>query len=177
MSWKNESQRHVMSARGIKTKQIYIGPNKLTRTNVKEGIDVSKDKLEDIGIWDGATLLEYVTKKFNNKNLVVFDADEFFRIEEVEPWRAPDKQVKLFRGWAVWYGPGGEEGDCATEVEDDNVRSYQYVEGYDARTPYLVTETYVGDVYANNIGQLAQIGVDRLSEHGGVESWARELPR
>lgn len=71
---------------------------------------------------------------------------------EWEPFRDPDAEVSL--SWAVWYGPGGVDGDVATEVELDGgsgiyVREYNNVVGtldegsYDESEPFLVLETYL----------------------------------
>ena len=69
----------------------------------------------------------------------------------VKPYREPDSQVDT--SWAVWYGPDGEDGDFATEVDRQIggfvVREYQSVVGYfdegtyDESEPFRVSETWV----------------------------------
>lgn len=65
-----------------------------------------------------------------------------------QPFRKPDVDS---RGVYVWYGPGGEEGDNATETTKVfrgwTVSEYQYVEGQiedvDPDAPFLKTSTVV----------------------------------
>ena len=118
---------------------------------------------------------------------------------ELTPFRMPDESVSTH--WAIWYGPDGVEGDVATEAELSGshgftVREYQHVAGYfdegtyDESTPFLVLETFVSmddlafeDARSDDeVGMLAlryaaAIGVHQISEVGGEESFAAELPR
>ena len=104
-----------------------------------------------------------------------------------ERWRIPDRMVGSDpTRWAVWYGPADVDGDCATEIDGDTadgwtVRTYQHVDGlieqYDRDTPFLVLETHVGYAEADDYAVAVGIGVDRIAEQGGDESWAAELPQ
>jgi hypothetical protein len=97
---------------------------------------------------------------------------------KIDAWREPDIQIGA---WAVWYGPEGADGDCATEVEGSTVRQYQHVDGliedYEPSTPFLVTETTVDTKRDIGIRKIVAIGVEQLSYWGGEEYWADELPK
>ena len=97
-------------------------------------------------------------------------------------WREPDSRSD--DNWAVWYGPAGQDGDCATECERQFdgfvVREFQHVGGliedYDEDQPFLCIETWVSDEEANNLCKAVGIGVDRIREQGGPESFVESLP-
>lgn len=94
----------------------------------------------------------------------------------MKPWREPD--VSGPGDYAIWYGPEGREGDCALEVEGPYVRQYQSVIGYldnHDGPPILCTETYLEDC-PEDIRLRAALGVARLAESGGEESFVEELP-
>lgn len=97
-------------------------------------------------------------------------------------FRAPDTSDGMFYTWAVWYGPGGPAGDCATEVERYDsesfvVREYCHIGGliddYNPETPFLCTEIVVK---APDMRSAAALGVLRIAERGGSESFVSELP-
>jgi hypothetical protein len=113
-------------------------------------------------------------------------------------WRKPDEHSGDY--WAVWYGPGGVDGEYATEVEADvggyTVREYSDVTGTitpdDPDEPVLVTQTYIwDDDLVEAIDELGikppkkdldwlrlavGYGVAYMHEWGGEESWTDELP-
>jgi hypothetical protein len=110
-------------------------------------------------------------------------------VVNAEPFREPDEEIA---GYAIWYGPDGPDGDVATEVEqhgysDYIVREYHHAEGYiddyDPDEPFLVVETFVDKDDVPDVDDrlalryAAAIGVAQMSERGGEESWASELPR
>ena len=98
----------------------------------------------------------------------------------VEKWREPDVTVEGNGFYSVWYGPEGEDGDCATEVEGNTVRQYQHVGGYFdvylKDRPFLCTETYVEDIGTNDPRALVAVGIDQISEFGGEETMENSLP-
>jgi len=65
-----------------------------------------------------------------------------------QPFRKPDDEGS---GVYIWYGPGGKEGDNATETEEEHggwrVSEYANVEGViedlDPDEPFLKTSTFV----------------------------------
>jgi hypothetical protein len=114
-------------------------------------------------------------------------------VVNAEPFREPDEEVA---GYGIWYGPDGPDGDVATEVEIEHlgyerdryiVREYHHAEGYiddyDPDEPFLVVETLVDKADLPDVDDrlalryAAAIGVQQMSERGGEESWASELPR
>jgi hypothetical protein len=99
---------------------------------------------------------------------------------------------------AVWYGPGGADGEHATvatfDGDDVIVWEYTYVVGLieDPYADYAVTKTHLacadieaalpagGGGFTSNLQVLrwaAALGVAKLAYHGGEESWANKLPR
>lgn len=111
-------------------------------------------------------------------------------------FRKPDSQFG--QDWAVWYGRGGAQGDCATECEKVyagyhvkeflDIRGYFDTGTYDATTPYLVTSTFVSakeiedaaqefDSISTSIEIAARLGVDKIAEQGGTEEFAEQLPQ
>lgn len=98
----------------------------------------------------------------------------------LEKWREPDVTVEGNGYYSVWYGPGGEEGDCATEVEGNNVREYQHVEGYfdeyDKDKPFMCTETFVENAEDYDVRTIVAIGVQQIAEFGGEETMEANLP-
>jgi hypothetical protein len=109
------------------------------------------------------------------------------------PFRRPDVYSEG-TGYAVWYGPGGREGENATEVETSgsgfDVTEYQYIGGPEEH--FLQTRTWV-DVDELTEAQrvrgqrlprteeewlrlAAGYGVARLFEYGGEEEMVDSLP-
>ena len=93
-------------------------------------------------------------------------------------WRVPDNQVMQI--WAVWYGPAGPEGDCATEVERISeglyeVSEYTCVVGLidNPPAPILKTTTVIE---APDLLVAPSIGTQYLAYYGGEETWVNELP-
>jgi hypothetical protein len=116
-----------------------------------------------------------------------------------EQWRDPDEGT--FDSTMIWYGPGGVEGDCASEFEyesgDWKFSSYQDVEGYfdeyDENFPFLKTTVRFDNkdlnaalrslgikvpksnsklaLYAADYGQAA------LAYYGGTDEMVEDLPR
>jgi hypothetical protein len=106
------------------------------------------------------------------------------------PFRVPDE---YYSGWAIWYGPGGVEGDCATEAEttgyDFTVSEYQFVSEEDQ---FLKTSTHVtsDELEAAQVARgqrmprndqewlrlAAGYGVAKLAYWGGEEDWVYSLP-
>lgn len=113
-------------------------------------------------------------------------------------WREPDDNHE---GYAIWYGPGNAP-EQATEVESYHggwiVSEYQHLGGYVAdddphADDFLKISTFVsyGDVadainidrdeivFAEDQDQYiryaVKVGVDRISERGGEESYVKEL--
>lgn len=101
-------------------------------------------------------------------------------MQTLEQFRKPDASFGY--QWAVWYGPDGVNSDCATEVEKGAgyyvVRGYQDVTGYyDVIPPeghILCIET---TVEASSLRHAARLGVDKIAEQGGEESFVTELPQ
>ncbi len=117
-----------------------------------------------------------------------------------EPWRKPD--VDVVGGYFVWYGPGGVEGDVASELEyeggDWKFSSYQHVEGYfdeyDKDFPFLKTTVRfdtkdlksalkaLGIKLAKHDDSkvalyAADYGQAALAYYGGTDKMVRDLPR
>lgn len=91
----------------------------------------------------------------------------------------------------IWYGPAGEEGDVATEIEESGRSGW--LDDVDPLTPILKTTTYV-DVddlkkYLAKIGvrhdvdddtlvrYAVSLGVAQISYYGGDDEFVAELPR
>jgi len=113
-------------------------------------------------------------------------------------WRKPDVWID---GYAIWYGPGGAEGENATEVELDSmgiqISEYQYLPGLvDGVVPgeeFLKTSTYldIDDVLRALKGARIRkpktdkdlirwavgLGVAQIAYWGGDEDYTDELPR
>lgn len=105
-------------------------------------------------------------------------------------FRRPDKRVKSkWSDWAVWYGPEGEAGDCATEVKkylegEYIVSEYQDITwlfnenpdnpNNDYDNPILKTSVWVK---ARGPREAAAIGVEKLGYYGGGEEMVSELPK
>lgn len=97
----------------------------------------------------------------------------------LEQWRQPD--CFFLAQWGIWYGPNGVEGDCATEVELGcgyyAVREFQNISGliedFDKDFPFLCTEI---TVKASNLRHAAALGVLKIAEQGGDESFVETLP-
>lgn len=95
-------------------------------------------------------------------------------------WRKPDKSYK--DEWGVWYGPNGEEGEHATEVEAGGpffaVREFTFVgtliDDCDPDFPFLCIET---TIKAGSLQEAVGLGVLKIAEQGGEESFVSELPR
>ncbi len=96
-------------------------------------------------------------------------------------WRKPDKSYG--DEWGVWYGPAGEEGECATEVElNPNyyvVKEFTFVgtliDDYDPDFPFLCIETTVEK--ADTLQEAAELGVRKIAKEGGMESFVSGLPK
>ena len=196
MGWNGESQRHALSSRGIPTtRRLKTGGirdldwiRKFQRQFATIGKIILKRNIAEykLDLWDIDDVGNYITKMLHNNNLIV-ELDIKTRnyiITEIQPFRKPDNSVSLVYGdWAVWYGPGGEHGDTATEVDGDVVREYINVSGffeyYDEDNPIMVSEVYVGDIWAKSPEHYAQIGVNRLAEYGPDEQqkFVGELPK
>ena len=121
------------------------------------------------------------------------------RISRDEPFREPDEQVG--DSWAVWYGPGGVEGEHATEVESNGYNAFdvgQYVyigdsideepEGDFEKTTAYVNFDFIANNYSVDINELeespnlairwaAQAGIDRISNEGGDKEYVDDLPQ
>jgi len=98
-------------------------------------------------------------------------------------WREPD--LRIGNTYAVWYGPAGVEGDCATEIEHDGwywrITEYQHVGGlvdeYQADTPFLTQTTYIDTLAAHvPLRYVVSRGVDYMGHYGGSEGWEEYLP-
>jgi hypothetical protein len=134
----------------------------------------------------------------------IADPDLRLTRDDLEAWRKPDVYTDSSDlGWviAIWYGPGGVEGENATEVEVSNriidVTEYQYLPGLVDDVPpgeeFLQTEYSFDkdELYAalkevgirkprSNLALVkhaAAYGVQMLSFWGGTENYTDELPR
>ena len=95
-------------------------------------------------------------------------------------WRKPDKSYR--DEWGVWYGPAGEEGEHATEVEAGSgfyaVREFTFVgtliEDCNPDFPFLCIER---TVKADSLREAVELGVKEIAEQGGMESFVSELPK
>lgn len=120
---------------------------------------------------------------------------------KADEWRDPDYRDDF--SW-VWYGPGGKEGDHATELEwlggGWNVSEYAGVGG--EASPYgldiLKTTTFIGNIFLSDAlwrakgisitpeaidedpdewGKFAvSLGIAYLAYFGGNEEWVESLP-
>jgi hypothetical protein len=131
------------------------------------------------------------------------------RSQTVEQWREePFRVPDVWRGYpnaraaeAIWYGPGGQEGDYATmvEIEPGEIIVTEYTNFYaagsepdDPSEPYGLqkvtfdTEDIIallkkhGKKRPKTPKELARwaasIGVAEIAYWGGEDSWASELP-
>ena len=119
-----------------------------------------------------------------------------------EQWRQQDvgvfdEDVRTL----IWYGPGGVEGDCASELEDEGgfwqFSSYQRVDGYfdeyDKDFPFLKTTVSFDTVSLKDALKLlcistkldrlglalyaADYGQAALAYYGSREEMVEDLPR
>jgi hypothetical protein len=106
--------------------------------------------------------------------------------QKIELWRTPDEHGG---DWAIWYGPGGADGDDATLVRhsgggregSENFDVYEVhnatgeIEDIDPDSPFLVQSTFVEvpsqGTMLKTMRAAAGIGVEQLSQHGGTEDW------
>ena len=99
-----------------------------------------------------------------------------------EWWRTPDVHEHI-GDWSrsIWYGPEGENGDCATLVEgtpgDYEVSEIQNITDYvdDPVDPPFCVRT-VGGVEAQNPQEAVAVGVAYLNYWGGSETFTDSLP-
>ena len=102
----------------------------------------------------------------------------------------------------IWYGPGGDEGDCASELEfesgDWKFSSYQHVEGYldeyDKDFPFLKTTVRFDTKDLKSALRQLDIKTKKLDDYdlalyaadygqaaeayyGGTEEMVEDLPR
>ena len=109
------------------------------------------------------------------------------------PYRKPDSHYR--DQWAVWYGPGGPEGECATELGKVQggyaVSEYRCMVGrLDEEEPFLRITAWVSDEEASAARRAwnprsrlplpqfaARIGVNRIGENGGEETFVADLPK
>jgi len=123
-----------------------------------------------------------------------------------EKWRKPDEFVDSSRPGlgviAIWYGPGGPDGENATMVEWDGydsieVSEYQYLPGlvdevitgeeFLKTTAYLDTDDVVDTLRRAGVRKpknneellrwVAGLGVAHIAYWGGTEEYVDELPR
>ena len=112
-------------------------------------------------------------------------------------FRKPD--YNFGQDWAIWYGPSGSNGDCATEAEAYGngaycVREFTDIRGlfddYDKAVPFLCIEVYVSaeEIAVEQAKQhaiagrfstrlAANLGAQKIAEQGGNESFVSELPQ
>lgn len=108
------------------------------------------------------------------------DASASWNQNPLDVWRKPDVD---FPDLAIWYGPDGPQGDCATLVErvyDQRwqVTRYDSVVGYEWYNPkdYKPFLTATTEIIAPSARLAAEWGTAYLGYYGGDEDWEDELP-